>query len=184
MYAMLCVLPKVHIWKPVAQNNSGERWSFFDGEHTNHSTCVEVKGQPQPSLPVFHLVLRWGLRLISTPHTRLSALQALKELSWLYLPSSHMSTKVTDVWALAPGFHICLGEPNLGLQACQVSTLPAASSSQARICSYEWIKIAAMFVKLSISSAHFDHLCPLFFSFLLSFLLFQCSVLMCNGLTH
>lgn len=145
---MLCYVcsPKFIFWKPDAQNNSGERWSFFDREHTNHSTCVKVKGQPQPSLPVFHLVLRWGLWLISTPHTRLSALQALKELSWLYLPSSHMSTKVTDAWALAPGFHICLGEPNLGFQACQVSTLPTVSSSQARICSYEWIKIATMFV--------------------------------------
>lgn len=145
---MLCYVcsPEFTFWKPDAQNNGGERWSFVDGEHTNHSTCVEVKGQPELSFPVFHLVLRWGLWLMSTPHTRLSGLQALKELSWLHLPSSHMSTKVTDAWTLAPGFHICLGEPNLGLQVFQVITLPTESSSQARICLYEWIKIATMFV--------------------------------------
>lgn len=96
--------------------------------------------------PVFHLILRRGLWLISTPHTRLSGLQALKELSWLYPHHLVWAQRFQMCGLLSPGFHICLGEPNLGLQVCQVSTLPTESSSQARTCSYEWIKIATMFV--------------------------------------
>lgn len=49
------------------------------------------------------------------------------ELSHLYLWSSH-STGVTDMHASAPGFHLSLGDLNLGPVACKASTYLTAIS--------------------------------------------------------